>query len=387
MISGWHFRLIKTLILLNMLWVAFLRNPSPIESIRSLRKLMRKRDQFLGNHRRHKYALVDGKYFVGFGIPKWPSAAFSRFIDNQLSKGDQEQLPILDTLIFAVTKKCAFECEHCFEWNNLNKKETLSREQLAAIVNRFSHTGVSMVQLSGGEPLNRFKDVLYVLQNSPRNIEYWMYSNGFALTSEKALLLKEHGLTGVAISLDHHEEARHDSFRGVKGSFRKALEAAKHCEEVGLAVCFSFCATRDTSEERHLRAYAELADASGVRMIQILEARATGHYAGRDVALGNKEINTLENFFLNTNFSKDSRHLPAITYHGFYSRRVGCIGGAKSYVYVDTDGFIHSCPFCQQQLYHALDQDLYSLLQEHKKNGCAEFAPAPKLVQPQKLAV
>jgi MoaA/NifB/PqqE/SkfB family radical SAM enzyme len=348
---------------------------------------MRKRDQFLGNHKRHKYALIDGKYFIGFGIPKWPSPAFSRFINNHLCKEDREDVPLLDTLIFAVTKSCSFTCEHCFEWNNLNKKETLSQDTLAVIVNRFSHAGISMVQFSGGEPLNRLKDILYVLKNSPRNIEYWMYSNGYAMTGEKARQLKEHGLTGVAISLDHHMEDKHDQFRGVKGSYRKVLDAAKYCEEAGLAVCFSFCATRDTAEEEQLTAFADLAHSSGVQLIQILEARATGHYAGQDVALGNKEINTLENFFLDTNFSESKRHQPSITYHGFYSRRTGCVGGAKSYVYVDTDGYIHSCPFCQQQLYHALDPNLHKLLQEHKKNGCSSFTTTIDIVQPQKLAI
>lgn len=319
-----------------MLLVAFLRNPSPLGSIQSIRKLLRRRDQFLGYRRQLKYALIDGKYFTGLGTPKWPSPAFSRFIDNQLSRGDQEDLPLLDSLTIAVTKKCTLES---------GQKETLSREQLAAIVNRFSPTGVSMVEFSGNEPLHRFNDLLYVLTNSPRNIEYWINSNGFAMTREKARQLKAHGLTGVAISLNHYQEEQHDLLQGVKGSFRKALEAATNCEEVGLAVCFSFCADPDNAEGQQTEAYAELALSTGVSMIR------------------------------------------AITYHQSNGRNTVCEGGNNSSVYVDTDGFIHSCPFCQQQLYHALDENLYLLLHGHQKIGCNRFSPAVTIAQPQKLAI
>ena len=101
------------------------------------------------------------------------------------------------------------------------------------------------MQLSGGEPLNRLNDIFYLLDNSPGGIDFWLYTTGFSLTTSKAVQLKQQGLTGITISLDHHLEEKHDAFRGVKNAWLRALQAAHYAHNAGLAVCFSICATKE----------------------------------------------------------------------------------------------------------------------------------------------
>ncbi len=83
-----------------------------------------------------------------------------------------------------------------------------------------------------------------------RDIEYAQYAvskgmravistNGTLITKEKAKQLKEIGLSYVGISLDGLEET-HDKFRGVKGSFKKAMQAIEHCQEAGIKVGLRF---------------------------------------------------------------------------------------------------------------------------------------------------
>lgn len=373
-VTGIHFRVVQFMLILNILLIALKRYRQPGKALQACYQVLQKGRQFLGNNPRRKYARAGSRYFLNYGIPAWPSRPFSRFIANHLAKAEDPQVNLLNTLLFGITKKCGFECEHCFEWFNLNRKEILQRDDLLEIINRFRKAGITQVNLSGGEPLNRFRDILFLLESGPKDIEYWIYTNGFSLTPEKASLLRKKGLRGVAISVDHHIPEKHDSFRGVKGSFERAMEAARYCDEAGLAVCFSLCVTRDIANIEALENYIIMARENGAEMIQLLEPKAVGHYLGRDVTLSLDHIKAVETFFLEKNFgSATGEHWPIITYHGFYSRRQGCIGGGRDYVYVDTDGYVHSCPFCQQQLYHALDHDLYQNLDMHRKLGCNAF--------------
>ena len=50
--------------------------------------------------------------------------------------------------------------------------------------------------------------------------------------------------------------------------------------------------------------YAELAKQWGVSFIQILEPKAVGHYAGKDVFVDDGQIQMLEDFFTTYNYDK-----------------------------------------------------------------------------------
>src|SRR6185436_8506595 len=107
------------------------------------------------NHFISKYAKTGGRYFISYNAPGWPSKAFNRYIQHLLGKVSDQPGNTLHTLIFAITKKCGFKCEHCCEWENLNQPEQLTKEDILLIIQRFHAMGVAQVQLSGGEPLNR----------------------------------------------------------------------------------------------------------------------------------------------------------------------------------------------------------------------------------------
>jgi MoaA/NifB/PqqE/SkfB family radical SAM enzyme len=313
------------------------------------------------------------RYFVSYNVPGWPSRAFNRYFVHQLNRFTSNEQPTLHTLVFAITKKCGFQCEHCCEWLNLNKPETLSKEDLLLVVHRFHQLGVAQIQLSGGEPLNRLKDIFYMLDHSPKGIDYWLYTTGYKLTPEKARQLKQHGLTGITISLDHCSEEKHDAFRGVNGAYSKALLAAQYARHAGLAVCFSLCATKDFISTENLLQYAALAKKYGVSFIQVLEPKAVGHYAGQDVLLSSQHIRLLEYFYETFNYDPAYKNYPTITYHGYGSRRFGCSGSGVDYVYVDTDGDVHKCPFCQSKIFSAFDDDLPDRISHMKTKGCAAY--------------
>lgn len=372
-VSGTRQRIVKALIWANIFFISIKIFRKPSVAFRKAIELRQLRNLYRNNHFINKYTTAGGRYFIAYNIPGWPSKAFNRYIHHLFGKVSTTASTTLHTLIFAITKKCGFKCEHCCEWENLNKPDQLKKEDLLLVIQRFHALGVAQVQLSGGEPLNRFNDIIYLLDYAPSGIDFWIYTTGYQLTKQKALLLKQHGLTGITISLDDHDEKRHDTFRGKPGSYQRALLAAQYAVESGIAVTFSLCAVKNFITRENLWKYAELARSSGVANIQILEPKAVGHYAGKEVSLDKNHWQLLEDFYETMNFDNSYKAYPLVAYHGYYSRRIGCAGSGKDYLYVDTDGDVHSCPFCQRKLFSALDSDLNEGITQMKAQGCGVY--------------
>ena len=372
-ITGFRQKIVKAFIWANIFYISIKIFKNPSVAFQKAIELKQLRNQYRNNYFLQKYIKIGSRYFVGYNAPGWPSQAFNRYIAHLFGKVSTPVANTLHTLVFAITKRCGFNCEHCCEWNNLNKPEQLTKEDILLIIQRFYALGVAQVQLSGGEPLNRFDDIIYLLNNASKGIDFWVYTSGYQLTKQKALLLKQHGLTGITISLDDHDEKKHDAFRGKPGAYSRALLACQYAVECGLAVTFSLCATKDFITEENLMKYAETAKSFGVAHIQILEPKAVGHYAGKEVALEKKHWQLLEDFYEKMNFTNRYKTYPIVAYHGYYSRRIGCAGSGQDYLYVDTDGDVHSCPFCQRKLFSAFYDDLPVLIAHMKIKGCGVY--------------
>ena len=85
------------------------------------------------------------------------------------------------------------------------------------------------------------------------------------------------------------------------------------------------------------------------------------------------KISLLENFYITYNYNGAYKDYPAVVYHGFYSRRLGCNGAGNHYVYVDTDGDVHNCPFCQRKVFSALHDPLEENLRLMSSGGCSTY--------------
>lgn len=374
LIHGLHQSIIKFCIWLTVFSIAFFQNKNPFKAFILFKKLKALRADFRGNQSAMKYSKAHGKYYFTFNAPGFPSKAFNKYVLNNLGKITGNNTDVsLNTIIFGITKKCGYQCEHCFEWDSLNKPETLSKENLLSIIQTFQQFGITQVHLSGGEPLNRFDDIVYLLQHITGNTEVWLYTSGYQFTQSRAAILRNKGLCGVTISLDHWIPELHNNFRGRKNAFEWVEKAVGNARQCNLVVSLSLCATNEFITKNNLTQYAELAKQWGVSFIQILEPRAVGHYAGKTVSIRGEKIKLLEDFFLQYNYDRKFKSYPLIVYHGFYSRRVSCGGGGKHYVYVDTDGDVHNCPFCQQKLFSALNDDVEQNLQNMQANSCTVF--------------
>jgi MoaA/NifB/PqqE/SkfB family radical SAM enzyme len=355
-IFGWHKYFIERIIWSQLLIMAMGKLHNPQRAFRAILNLEKMRRRYMGDHSIKRIIKLNGKYSWHPNTPAWPSAAFNFFHENELNRIDKfrEIRGELNLLILSITKKCPLECEHCFEWDIMHQPEVLGLDDLKSIVKKYQEKGLGTLEISGGEPLSRFEDLLELIQYGCNSTEVWVLTSGFGLTLNKADRLKKAGLTGITISLDHYEEDKHNSFRGNNKSFYWVQESIENATKVGLTTCLSICVVRSFVSKENLLKYTDLAKSLGVCFVQILEPKATGKYADKDVLLTENQISVLEEFHFMINSEEQYKSYPLIVYHGYHQRRMGCLGGGSRYIYVDSNGDIHPCPFCRKPIGNAL---------------------------------
>jgi MoaA/NifB/PqqE/SkfB family radical SAM enzyme len=374
-ISGFHKSWIKFRMRFHIMWIIIKIYKFPVRSILILKELIHLRRSILGEHSINKFSVVDGKMYCDLYTPAIGTKPFIKFVETEANR-------IIETghktnrfinVFLSVTKSCPLACEHCFEWESLNHPDKLTNNDLSFIVSRILAMGTSQVQITGGEPLTKMERVMDVLKMVPDDTEAWLLTSGYNLTSINARRLKNAGLKGVVVSLDHFDPQQHNHFRGSAHAFDWVKTAVTNANDYKLVTALSLCATNSFITESNLLAYAELAKEMGVSFIQVLEPKAAGHYEGRNVELTREKQKLLEAFYHKMNYDRKYRHYPIVCYLEQVNRRNGCMSSGDRNLYLDTDGDIHACPFCRSKLGSILSPESFEIIESLKVEGCHKF--------------
>lgn len=136
------------------------------------------------------------------------------------------------------TQACALACRHCrAEAVPCADPEELSFEEGIAFLRQIPQFGQPMPHLifTGGDPLARHR--LYELIDEAGRLgigtSITPAATG-ALTREAIVELKRRGVTGLGLSLDGSTAGRHDSIRGVPGTFDITMRAMEWAGEMGM---------------------------------------------------------------------------------------------------------------------------------------------------------
>lgn len=377
-ISGARKEFLRIRIQFAMMRIIFREYRNPFRCIKILRTLNKYRRKLFGARPINKIIQVDGKYYWNLYTPGFRTKTFDDFVLGEASR----ILPTNKTcnrfrnIFIAVTKRCPYHCQHCFEWDSLNGREKLTLSDINCIVRKFQEKGTSQVQFTGGEPMLRVNDILEVLKSAKAGTEFWVLTSGYNLTLENASKLKDAGLTGIVISLDHYSAVMHNNFRGSPKSFDWVQLGVRNTIASNLLTALSICVTKSFISDASLMEYAELAKKMGVSFIQIIEPRAVGHYNGKDVLLKIEEEKMLEEFYFKMNYDRKYKHYPVIVYPGLHQRTLGCFSSGNRNLYIDTDGDIHACPFCQAKTGSALTGNIDNAIEKLRAVGCHKFKNA-----------
>lgn len=182
----------------------------------------------------------DGHYLVNTFLPPLDTRAFEQaafqvpgegaaFYQNHIT--GRRSAPI--STYVAVTDQCRYHCWHCSAANRMQPGKAYTTEQLIQALADLQRLGVSIIGLTGGEPLLR-DDLETVLSTVDDRSVTYLFTSGDGLTQERAKALKQAGLFGLAVSVDALDPELHDRLRGFKGAWEQAMRALQYSKKAGL---------------------------------------------------------------------------------------------------------------------------------------------------------
>jgi MoaA/NifB/PqqE/SkfB family radical SAM enzyme len=322
-----------------------------------------------------KIAQFGDAYFSSLTLPHYPSPAFERAVARGALNVGAAGTPLkqqIDTVLMAVTPRCDLHCQHCYERHNIGDDDGVPLERLKQILAEVQQQGVSTLVLTGGEPMNRFDDLLDLVRSADKNLsDIHVHTSGHGVTEDRAVRLKEAGLIAAAVGLDDVDPERHDELRGFRGAHHEAVSALRHFRKAGIFTYVNVCASPAMIRARDLWRYAELVKRLGVGFIQLLEPRPCGGYLQprEGVLLSKDERRQLVEFFRLMNTHRNCRDYPIVHYVAFAEspEQRGCMMGGLSHLYIDSRGNVNPCVFLPVTFGNIMNNDFGTIYARMRK--------------------
>ncbi len=259
--------------------------------------------------------------------------------------------PMID---IAYRYTCNLHCKHCAA-NRMVPKETKLTPQILRRISDEAHAlGLCQFVVSGGEPL-LFKDLDEVMASlQPDKFHIAMSTNGHFMTREKAQHLKSIGLDKVKISLDDFDENLHDSNRGVKGAYRKALDAMEYCKEAGISVVIQAVVSHQNCRTDRTIRMAEFAEKMGYGL-DIIVARAIGQWEGKHEVLIDQED---AKFLWKAHLEHPALHRDTFPAFGM-DKGCGCV---NSLLHITQYGDVLPCVFIHISIGNIFEESLADII-------------------------
>ena len=152
-----------------------------------------------------------------------------------------------------MTQACALACRHCrAEAVPCAHPQELTFEEGVSLLEQIKGFGDPLPHLilTGGDPLER-RD-LFPLINKARELGIEVSITPAAtprLTREILVRLKEHGVDGLGLSLDGSTAQRHDSIRGVPGTFDRTLAALRWAGDLEMPIQVNTLLSAETADD------------------------------------------------------------------------------------------------------------------------------------------
>lgn len=164
---------------------------------------------------------------------------------------DYSQTPL--NIYWEMTQACALACRHCrAEAMPAAHPDQLSLDESKAFLRQIPDFGAPLPQLilTGGDPLAR--PDLFELIAEARALGLGVSITPAAtpaLTREVLVRLQEAGVEGLGLSLDGSTPERHDSIRGVPGTFALTMQAMRWARELGMPLQVNTLAAEETVDD------------------------------------------------------------------------------------------------------------------------------------------
>lgn len=180
------------------------------------------------------------------------------------------------TVAWEITRACALACVHCrAEAQPRPHAEELATDEAFRLVDQLADMAPPVLVLTGGDPLMR-RDLLPIVERAVgRGLRVAVSPTTTALaTLDRLRALRDAGVQMVHISIDGADARTHDAFRGVAGTFARAITTLVRLRELEIPVQVGTTITRHNIHQ--MAAMADLMTEGGVRVWNVFYLVPTG---------------------------------------------------------------------------------------------------------------
>lgn len=191
-----------------------------------------------------------------------------------------DESPLL--VIWETTQACDLTCVHCRASAVPRRHPSeLTTDEALQLLERVKQFGNPLMVFTGGDPLKR-PDIFRLLR---RSVALGLRTNISPsatplLTRDVIRQFRDCGVARIAISLDGANAATHDGFRGVPGTYDRAVAALEEAKRIGLDTQMQTTVTRRNINQ--LDEIAALAERLGVCMWSVFFLVVTGRALAAD---------------------------------------------------------------------------------------------------------
>ena len=189
------------------------------------------------------------------------------------AKTQERYIPLV--MSYNVTRECNMKCSHCYiNATDQKLQDELTTQEAKNLIDQIYQVSSPLLILSGGEPLLR-PDIFELIEyGSKKGLKMGLGTNGYLINDVVAKKLKAAGIATVSISIDSSIPAQHDEFRGVKGSWERAVNACKLLRNNGILVQVNTTLTHDNYDQ--IDEIMTLAESIGVENFHLFFLVPTG---------------------------------------------------------------------------------------------------------------
>ena len=312
----------------------------------------------------HKLTRLGNKVFSNTFTPYYPSLAYDRFLKGAVETALGTAKPIITN--FAVTANCICNCWHC-SFSDRELKNGMSLDDLRKNISRVQDLGVSVIGITGGEPLlrNDLEDIISSIDERSMPI---MFTTGYGLTRERVRALKQAGLEIPVLSLDHYTAERHDKGRGKNGIFKATLKAIEMFQEEGFYTAVSFVPTKElVDDEKDLFKTLDFFKDLGINDMRLTSPILSGQLVCKpEEKLTPENVKTI---FKLRKKAKNKEGYPNVFAYDFFesSEYYGC-GAGYNYMFIDSQGNVSPCDFTMLSLGNVKSEpvaDIWNKMSSH----------------------
>jgi len=174
---------------------------------------------------------------------------------------------------WSYTKRCNLKCVHCYSSSGKAGQDELTLKESYKVVDKLKKSGVVAINFGGGECCLRKDFIKLCKYINKKGIKISYTSNGttFKLIEKHLDLFHD-----IGISIDFANREKHDWFRGMPGTYDKAIKAIKTLVKKGVNNEIVTCLTKLNCSEKELRKLYNLTKELNVDHWRLNRFRANG---------------------------------------------------------------------------------------------------------------